>query len=140
MVVVTMDSANVTKDGQTLNVQVDFQDLLISAKQNLCPNDCGGSFRGTCIDGKCDCKHGYSGDDCSFYPSPESSSGTRSPYLVVGVGVGILVVFFGAVGVIIFVVRKRRKPQFSQFELLETESFNIDPELDEFIEDEQDDQ
>lgn len=33
----------------------------------VCPNDCGGSARGTCVSNKCECNDEFSGDDCSEY-------------------------------------------------------------------------
>jgi hypothetical protein len=32
----------------------------------LCLNDCTNSTSGTCVNGTCDCKQGYAGDDCSI--------------------------------------------------------------------------
>jgi len=61
---------------------------------------------GSCTSqGKCDCKSGFLGDNCS----PKEGESNNGVWIGVGIGLGVAAV--AAVGIVIFFV-KRRKAQY----------------------------
>jgi len=78
-----------------------------------CPDNCGGSIRGSCINNKCSCNDGFAGVGCTDYVGFGSSAASNNDYVVplaatLGTVGGLLLL--GAIGGIIFVlIRKRRQ-------------------------------
>eukprot|EP01118_Nematostelium_gracile_P015919 TRINITY_DN647_c0_g1_i1.p1 TRINITY_DN647_c0_g1~~TRINITY_DN647_c0_g1_i1.p1 ORF type:complete len:430 (+),score=74.57 TRINITY_DN647_c0_g1_i1:55-1344(+) len=83
----------------------------------ICNSDCNG--RGRCIDnGVCECNPGYSGHECEL--GGEENPPKKSAGIVFAVLIPLFLVAAGiGAGAYIYIKKKKNKPAFNQFDLLE---------------------